>query len=363
MDGVTQFALGAGIGMAVLGKRMGARKAALTGGAIAVLPDFDLFLPYADSVERFVTHRSWTHALPVHAAVTPLFTEGLVRIAKTLRGARRQTALAVFLCLSTHALLDAMTIYGTRLFWPIWPEAVGLGSVFIIDPLYTLPLLFVTVFALFYRGWNRGLARMLTVAFVLSTAYLGWGAAAQQMAEARATRLLARAGVTPERTFATPTAFNSLFWRVVAVDGPRYFNVYVPLLGGDKAVTAYRHPRQPAGIECLAYNGLVTTLERFTDGFYRFELRGRTLVFSDLRMGLTPNYVFRFVVAEHGSAGFAESRPRRLPVTRAAPGDWEWLWSGFLGQRVVRPAEAKDIVDLSPGSLMRSKSPPQGAPC
>ena len=32
MDTVTQFALGAGIGAAVLGRRIGVRKAAITGG-------------------------------------------------------------------------------------------------------------------------------------------------------------------------------------------------------------------------------------------------------------------------------------------------------------------------------------------
>lgn len=363
MDSLTHFALGAGIGMAVLGRRMGARKAALTGGVIAILPDVDLFWPYKDSVERFVTHRSMTHALPFQALVAPLLAEGLVRIAKTLREARLQTAMAVFLCLASHALLDSMTIYGTRLFWPIWREAVGLGSIFIIDPLYTLPLLFVTVYALFRGDWTRDLVRMIVVAFVLSTAYLAWGAAAQQIAETRATRLLAKAGVTPDRTIATPTPFNSLFWRVVAVDGPRYFDVYVPLLGGAHAVTAYRHARQPGGFQCPEHNGVVTTLERFTDGFYSFEIRGRTLVFSDLRMGLAPNYVFRFVVAEHGSAGFTEIRPHRLAVTRAARGDWEWLWSGILGRRVLRPAEAKDAVALNPGSLIHAKALSQGASC
>jgi inner membrane protein len=362
MDGLTQFALGAGIGMAVLGRRMGARKAALTGGVLAILPDADLFWPYADDVDRFVTHRTLTHALPVHALVTPVFAEGLVRAAKTLKGARLQTALAVFLCLSTHALLDSLTIYGTRLFWPLWPEAVGLGSVFIIDPLYTLPLLVVTLWGLFLRGWSDRFTKALAAAFVLSTAYLGWGAAAQQMAEARATRLLTAAGVAPDRIFATPTPFNSLFWRVVAVAGPRYFNIYVPLLGDARATTAYVHPRQPAGVDCLEYNGLVTALGAFTDGFYRFEMREGALVLSDLRMGLTPNYVFRFVVAEHGSAGFMETPPRRLSVERVAPGDWAWLKAGITGWRAIRPAEAGDAVDLTAGGHASTKAPP-GHPC
>ncbi|MGR5542891.1 metal-dependent hydrolase, partial [Vibrio campbellii] len=42
--------------------------------------------------------------------------------------------------LITHTLLDAMTTYGTQLLWPL-DGYFELRNVFIIDPLYTLPLL------------------------------------------------------------------------------------------------------------------------------------------------------------------------------------------------------------------------------
>jgi inner membrane protein len=357
MDGVTQFTLGAGVGMAVLGRRMGVRKSAVTGGLLGILPDVDLFWPYEDAVERFVLHRGHTHSLVVHALVTPVFAEGLRRLATSLREARMQTYLAVFLCLSTHPLLDSLTIYGTRLLWPLWPEAVGLGSIFIIDPLYTLPLLLVTLWALFLNRWTGGFKKALGAALVLSTAYLAWGAAAQQLAQGRAERLLAKANISPERLMATPTPFNTLFWRVLAVNGPRYFNIYVPLLGDESTITAYAHPRQPATADCLEHNGLVKTLSAFTDGFYRFDMHDRTLVMTDLRMGLTPHYVFRFVVAEHGSAGFTEIAPRRMPITRVAPGDLDWLKAGILGRHALRPAEARVVVDLRIGGRAGAEAP------
>ncbi|NBS25266.1 MAG: metal-dependent hydrolase, partial [Gammaproteobacteria bacterium] len=45
MDSVTQFALGASIGEAALGRKIGNR-AALAGGIVATLPDLDSFIPY-----------------------------------------------------------------------------------------------------------------------------------------------------------------------------------------------------------------------------------------------------------------------------------------------------------------------------
>jgi inner membrane protein len=230
-----------------------------------------------------------------------------------LRDARWQAYLAVFLCLTTHALLDATTIYGTRLFWPLWPEPLGVGSVFIIDPLYTLPLLIVVIWGFFKRDWSVAFGKALTVALAVSTAYLGWGVVAQQIARDRADRVLVASGIAAERAFATPTPFNSLFWRVVAIDGPRYLNVYVPLLGSDDAVTAYVHPRQPVSPDCFNGNGAMQTLSDFSKGFYRVDTtKDGAVIMTDLRMGLTPRYVFRFVVADHKGAAVQETEPQRI---------------------------------------------------
>ena len=49
--------------------------------------------------------------------------------------------LALLAAMATHPLLDGLTIYGTQLLQPFTDEAFGVGSMFIIDPLYTLPLL------------------------------------------------------------------------------------------------------------------------------------------------------------------------------------------------------------------------------
>jgi len=364
MDSVTQFALGAGVGMAVLGRRMGVRKAALTGGLLGSLPDADVFWPFDDAIDRFVLHRGATHSLVVHALATPVLGEGLRLVARSLRDARWQAYLAVFLCLSTHALLDAMTIYGTRLFWPLWPAPLGLGSVFIIDPLYTLPLLAVTLWGLFQRDWSATFGRALVVAFAVSTAYLGWGVAAQQIAHNRAMQVVADAGIAPERAFATPTPFNSLFWRVVAIDGPRYINLYVPLLGGSDAIVAYVHPRQLVSAECFEDNAAMRRLSAFSKGFYRIDTnKDGSVVMADLRMGLTPQYVFRFIVAEHNGSGLAPSGPHRLPTVRRAPGDFEWIWAGIRGMAAPRPAEADAAVNLSAPMSAELPRPPAESAC
>jgi inner membrane protein len=347
MDSVTQFVLGGAVGAALLGPRIGARRAALIGGLYGTLPDLDTFVPAADPVSSFTTHRGPTHSLLVQALATPLFAEPLVRLIADLRDKRIVTYLAVYLVFATHALIDAMTVYGTQLFWPVAAEPVGVGSIFIIDPLYTLPLLGVVMWALFVKGWGPRYKRWLQGALAVSTAYMAFTVVAQTWVEARAERLLAAKGIVPERTLAIPTPFNTLYWRTIAIDGERYLNVYLPLFGDDK-VTIYAHPRHPELAACLEGTPAYRTLAAFTDGYFRLERDGDKIVFADLRMGLTPNYTFRFALAEFTPDGARPlGQPTRERGPRSADGDYRWLFSGIAGDAGPRPIEAPAMVALN----------------
>lgn len=364
MDSVTQLALGAGIGAAVLGPLVGPRKAVLIGAVMGTVPDLDVFVPLGDPVSDFVLHRGPSHSLIIHALVTPLFAEPLVRLFEGLRGRRVVTYLAVYLCFATHALLDAVTIYGTRIFWPVMPDPVGLGSLFIIDPLYTLPLLVLLVWALCLRQWTRPFARVVSAALIVSTAYLGWSIVAQQMAAARGEAALAGLGIEPERTIATPMPFNTLFWRVIAVENDRYLNVYVPLLGGEEAITAYAHPRGGDLLACAETIETATVLSDFSKGFFKlWEVDGRLRV-ADLRMGVTPNYVFQFEVAERDGGRLVTVEPTRLPAVRGASDqDIAWLWTSVLGERAVRSAEALALYEGEAGIRVAGPTAPRSSAC
>ena len=81
--------------------------------------------------------------------------------------------------LVTHPLLDLLTIYGTQVLLPFTNQAWGLGSVFIIDPLVTLPWTVGVVVALRTASPQRA-RRANLLGLSLGLAYLGWGAAVQQ---------------------------------------------------------------------------------------------------------------------------------------------------------------------------------------
>ncbi len=361
MDSVTQFALGACVGVAVLGRKVGPRRAALTGGILGTVPDLDVFLAPDDPIESFVQHRGWSHSLFVHAALTPIIGEAVRRGLGPLRDDRLLAWAAVFLCLSTHALLDALTIYGTRLFWPFGANPVSVGSIFIIDPLYTLPLPLATVWAACNRAWTPLYRKALTLCLGLSVAYLGWSVVAQQMITSRAVALLAAKNVTPDRLIATPTPFNTFFWRVIGVDGERSFNLYMPVFGGPEKATLYAHSRNLRLASCSADDTRVERVAWFSRGFYRLMVRDGEVSVADLRMGLTPNYSFRFVLGRLEQGRLVPAPTQRAAGRGNIREDLGWLIANLRGVTATRLAEASAIVDPARYAFAATDSRPMPA--
>src|SRR5690606_41864508 len=73
----------------------------------------------------------------------------------------------VRLVLATHVTLDDFTTYGAQLFWPLTTAPVAWSSVFIIDPLYSVPLL-LAVFAGAIAGFRGRATRWVNAALLLS---------------------------------------------------------------------------------------------------------------------------------------------------------------------------------------------------
>jgi inner membrane protein len=296
MDSVSQLALGAAVGVAAMGRRTALWKAAAWGAVAGTLPDLDVFIDHGDAVRNMVLHRAETHApfwltlfsLPFAAAVAWLHGE---------QALWRRWWLALWLALVTHPLLDAMTVYGTQLALPFTNRPYGVGSIFIIDPLYTLPLLVGTGVALARRS-----LRANALGLVLSTAYLGWGVAAQQHVERLARASLAEQGIAAGQVLVTPTAFNSVLWRVLVVDGATYREGFYSLLDATPRIHFDAFDRGNALGPTLDGIEGVRRIADFSRGFYKFSADGPELRITDLRMGQEPFYTFSFVVARQHSA-------------------------------------------------------------
>ncbi len=330
MDSVTQIALGAAVGEATLGRKVGNR-AMLWGALCGTLPDLDVFIPLGDAVRDFTYHRSVTHSLLVLAALTPLLVWLILKLHPQTRPQRWGWAALVYLVFATHALLDSFTVYGTQLLWPLDTTPVSWSTIFIIDPLYTLPLLLGVVAALrLTRDTLRG-HRLNHLGLALSSLYLAWTVGAKWQVENITRASLTEQGIGYERLLSTPAPLNSLLWRLVAMDGDGYYEGYYSLLDRRPQVRMVHYPSQTELLNGIEDYWPVRRLQWFTHGFYSVTREGAAIVITDLRMGLEGDYIFRFKVAELGNPHPVPVTPATLPGPRDF-GRLRWVWERIWGE-------------------------------
>jgi inner membrane protein len=352
MDSLTQLTLGAAIGVATMGRRTAAWKAALWGGVAGTLPDLDVLIDHGDPILNMVLHRAETHAplwltlfsLPFAAAVARLHGEW---------GLWRRWWLALWLALVTHPLLDTLTVYGTQLALPFTDRPFGVGSVFIIDPLVTLPWLVGVVWAVAAgfggragtagstRGATRGL-RANRIGLALGCLYLAWGLVAQNLIEREARRDLAAQGLPAERVLVTPAPFNTLLWRIVAVDGESVHEGFRSFFDGPGPIRFLRYD-QGAALRTLTqgHEG-AGRVRAFSQGFYAYSAEAGRVRISDLRMGQYPGFVFSF---ELGACKASDCRAGFEPLAAATSvggrSDFgpamRWLWQRMWGRAIDPP--------------------------
>lgn len=172
MDSITQAVLGAAIGEAVLGKKVG-RAGAATGAVVATLPDLDIFLyAFYDKFSMLSIHRGYSHSLVGSLLGAILLVYVLKKIRSTKEVSYRRLWFFSWLALFTHALLDTFTAYGTQLFLPFSNARAGFDSINIIDPFYTVPLIIGLIFALFVRKNEANRSKYNTAGLLVSSFYL-----------------------------------------------------------------------------------------------------------------------------------------------------------------------------------------------
>jgi inner membrane protein len=346
LDSLTQLTFGAACGEAVLGAKVG-RRALLWGAFLGTLPDLDVLIPLGGPVDDFVYHRGFSHSLALLALLAPLLAWVITRVHPDTRRHWKQWLLLSLLILETSVLLDFFTVYGTQVLWPFDTTPKAWPILFIVDPLFTLPLLIGVLAALALRGSRPWGHRINTAGLLLATAYLVWALGAGEVADHRVRDKLARQGVSHTRLIVSPAPLNTLLWRVVGIDDRDYIETYLSLLDGDTPLFVTRRSRHLELLEGLEDHPPVVKLRWFTRGFYALERVGGHIVMTDLRMGMEPDYVFRFKVAALSDARPIPLKDARLQTRR----DWDLL--GWVWKRIWAPIPPPETAQKAPEAAVR----------
>ena len=313
MDSVTQVALGAAVGEAVMQNKVG-RKAGLWGAICGTIPDLDVLIPLGDPVSDFTYHRAASHSFFFMTLATPLIVWLILRIHPQSREHRWRWALLVWLALITHALLDSFTVYGTQIFLPFSNYPVGWSSIFVIDPLYTLPLLVGTISFFYFKRSPAVAYRLNILGLLLSTLYLAWSVGIQSHVSGLARESLQSQNISANQLITGPAPFNTILWRTVAMTDSGYAEGFYSILDEKDEIHFTHYPSEYKLLEPLQGEWAVQRLKWFSKGFFKVSRLEDDIVISDLRMGVEPLYFFSFAV---GKVTTNETIPR--PPRQVAP--------------------------------------------
>ena len=289
-------------------------------------PTSTCFIDHGDPIRNMVLHRAETPCAVLADAVLAAVRRRWWRGCTASGPQWRRWWLAMWLALVTHPLLDAMTVYGTQLALPFTDHPYGVGSVFIIDPLYTLPLLVGVGWALRATRQPARPALPTRAGLVLSTAYLGLGRGGAAAGRARGARVAGRAGHRGRARAGHADARSTrVLWRVVAMTRDA-----ATTRASTRCSTASRamrfdrfDARHRAGAPSCRASTACSASPAFSQGFYSAARQGdRVLLITDLRMGQEPTYIFTLrrspsARQRAGAAGRARAGRRAGPTSAA----------------------------------------------
>lgn len=284
MDSLTQIVLGAAVGEAVLGKKVG-NKAMLYGAIAGTIPDLDVIARYfVDTVTATEWHRGFSHSILFSVLFAPLFGWVVWKIHNRSEATWRDWGWLFFWGLFTHPVLDAFTTWGTQLFWP-FDVRLALQNVFVIDPLYTLPFLCFLILTAFQKRTSDKRRRYNRLGLVISSSYLIVSFALKGFSYRAFTNSLARQQISYTDISVRPSPFNTILWTANIDADDRY------LIGNysffdTQEIRFASYPKNHQLLGALKDEDKINRLITISEGWYTITDKLGVLYFNDLRFGL-----------------------------------------------------------------------------
>ncbi len=257
-------------------------------GAIAgTIPDLDVLCNYfTDTITAIEWHRGFSHSIVFSVLLAPLLGVLVNRIERKLNLGWRPWAILFFWCLFTHPLLDAFTTWGTQLFWPL-KTRLAYNSIFVIDPLYTLPFLILTILVLFYKRDSKIRRRLNIAGLTISTTYLLLTLVLKGVVNQRFEQALNAQNIRYANISTRPAPMNTVLWNANIETPDSYLIADYSFLDTAPILFTEYPKNRKASAQMMAFPN-VQRLMAITEGWFILEQKNGQWYFYDLRFGLIP---------------------------------------------------------------------------
>lgn len=347
MDSLTQIVLGAAVGEAAAGKKLGNR-AMLWGAIGGTIPDLDVYLRFfTDPITATELHRSFSHSL-VFAVLMALALTFLVqkaprtiligflaiiaaypvlqgsswvmrgiivllfglvvyfivkRYPQTDEATRWNWRNLFFWSIVTHPLLDAHTNWGTQFFWP-FEYRLAYNNIFVVDPLYTLPFMIFLIMAMRKHRSNPRRAYYNRLGLIVSSSYMALTLVFKGIAHHQFAERLEEEHIEYVELDTQPTPLNSILWSAQVQTKNGFRVAYYSLFDSQPIHFSHEYLKNDQLIEKFRNQHVMEQMLRISKGWYMIEHKDKQLFFVDLRftqLGFDPDrspFLWRFQLEE-----------------------------------------------------------------
>lgn len=305
MDSLTHLALGAALGEALLGKKIG-RKAMLWGAIANTIPDLDVFAaPLFTDAQQLLVHRGITHSFLFAGLMSPLlgwlFSKWFNKSDVSWKG----WAILFLTGMLSHIGIDSLTGYGTGWFEPFSTYRVSFNTIFVADLHYTLPLLICVIVAFIAKNGSPKRIKWNRAGLIISSAYLIFTIFNHEHVLKVMETSFKQQNLITEQFIVTPTPLNNYLWMAYTQDKQGSWIGYYSEFDKDQNIQFHHVLRNDSLLTPFEHDPSFQLIKRFTKGHYCVTKIDSTLYLNDIRFGQeggwdNPNaaFVFKFKLNE-----------------------------------------------------------------
>jgi inner membrane protein len=311
MDSLTHIALGACIGEAIAGKKLG-KKAMLWGAIAQTIPDFDFIASFWLTMDKnLLAHRGFTHSILFAVLLTPILA--LLAYRWHRRSGISYLAWIIFLGIEIfcHLFIDTFNNYGIGWLEPFSKARFSFNTIYVIDPFFTLLTVIAALALLFLRLSSTKRKFWWKFGIIAPAAYLAYCSYNKLQVNAEVKQIMKKEHVPYKRYFTTPTPLNSWLWYVVAENDTALYTGYRSVFDSKDTIQFHYIPKNDQLLTTVTKDEELESLKnlkRFSQGFYTIQNWHDTLVFNDLRFGQIvgwydpdEKFVFHYYIQHKGN--------------------------------------------------------------
>lgn len=345
MDSLTQIVLGGAIGELIAGKRMG-NKAVLWGAIAGTIPDLDVFLRvFYHPIEAALVHRGFSHSFLFALLAAPAIAWLMNMLTKRVYGFWLWAHL-FFWGIITHPILDMFTNYGTQFLWP-FEARITFNSVFVIDPLYTVPFMVLLIWAM-RLDRNSGKRRRLNrIGLIYSTSYLMLGLLIKWYVWTDTQSYIKAHNLKVDRMMLTPMPFTCFYWYVLGENKTHYLVAHRSIFNSTIIEPPALLDRGPWRIDDLRWSGVNhgANLHRVTNDFCLIQEQKKKLIAYDLRFGFTGKFTKEKENVPLMGFEFECNKSRVLDAKMHRTVAWDLVDFGYYTQCVFGKVKGRKDLD------------------